>query len=133
MGFADYLKPATIPARGNAGKKQGETSSSPMVQLPRPIYQSSVASSSRVTLDEDQRENIKHQVILSFLYEKQQRHRWIAEDSGVSEGVMVRKNRHEYLCRPPALANSPLAMAMAMLNVQVWSFPVRQASNELMT
>ncbi|RAL67841.1 hypothetical protein DID88_008567 [Monilinia fructigena] len=39
------------------------------------------------------------------------------DNSGQHEGVMVRKDRTEYLCRPPALANSTFGRAMKIMNV----------------
>jgi len=73
----------------------------------------------RAIMDDGLRGDIKHQVTLNFLSKKQRGQMWIEDTSGISEGVMVRKTRQEYICWPPALANSKLAKAMAILNVQV--------------
>jgi hypothetical protein len=120
MGLTDYFKPAKKSAR-SAGNDAEKNPGSLMVTLPPPVYLQASAASSRLTLEEDLRDNIKHQVILNFLAQKQQGHIWIQDNCGISEGVMVRKNRQEYICRPPAMANSPLSRAMALLNVQVRS------------
>ena len=64
-------------------------------------------------------DEIKHQVILNYLWQKQRGMMWISNDSGDLEGILIRKNRDEYLCRPPALATSTFARIMAQLNVQV--------------
>ncbi|RDW88348.1 hypothetical protein BP6252_00380 [Coleophoma cylindrospora] len=63
-------------------------------------------------------DDIKHQVILNYLWQKQRGLMWITDTTGQNEGVMVRKNRTEYLCRPTNLSLSPFAEAMSLLNVQ---------------
>ena len=61
----------------------------------------------------------KHQVMLSYIYQQQQNLLWIEDTSSESEGSMIRRSRHSYLHCPPLLADSPLAHAMEILNVQV--------------
>lgn len=70
-------------------------------------------------------EQIKHQVILNFLWQKQRGLGWTLDTTGAREGVMIRKTRSEYIYRPAALGNSAFAAAMSMLNVQVCRFNLR--------
>jgi hypothetical protein len=44
---------------------------------------------------------------------------WIQDDAKQYEGVMVRKDRTEYLCRPQTLATSTFGVAMQTMNVSV--------------
>jgi hypothetical protein len=63
--------------------------------------------------------DIKHQVILNYLWHKQRGSMWISDLSGQVEGVVVRKGRKDYLYRPHALESSVFAQAVTVLNVQV--------------
>jgi hypothetical protein len=64
-------------------------------------------------------EDIKHEVMVNYLYQQQCSHLWVGDGSGESEGVLLRKGRNHYLACPPQLANSALAIACAELHVQV--------------
>jgi hypothetical protein len=57
--------------------------------------------------------------MVNYLYQQQCSHLWVGDGNGESEGVLLRKARNHYLACPPQLANSPLAIACAELNVQV--------------
>lgn len=65
---------------------------------------------------------IRHTVILNYIWHKQNAFSWISDYSGKCEGVIIRKSRDEYLCRPAALATSSFARAVADMNLQV-SYP----------
>ena len=75
--------------------------------------------SSRATQESRLVDDIKHQVVVNHIYQAQCGALWIRDVSQQKEGVMVRKQRHQYLFKPPGLANSAFAQAMNMLNVQV--------------
>jgi len=64
-------------------------------------------------------EDIKHEVMVNYLYQQQCSHLWVSDGSGECEGVLLRKAHGHYLACPPQLANSMFAMASAELNVQV--------------
>ena len=64
-------------------------------------------------------DDIKHEVMVNYLYQQQCSHLWVSDGSGESEGVLLRKARNHYLACPSQLANSPFAIACAELNVQV--------------
>lgn len=64
-------------------------------------------------------DEIKHEVMVNYLYQQQCSHLWVADGSGEVEGVLLRKTRGQYMACPPQLGNSPFAMACAALNVQV--------------
>ncbi|KAK3367330.1 glycosyl transferase family group 2-domain-containing protein [Lasiosphaeria ovina] len=63
-------------------------------------------------------DDIKHEVMVNYLYQQQCSHLWVSDGSGEIEGVLLRKARGQYMACPPQLGNSPFAMACAALNVQ---------------
>ncbi|KAI5867381.1 glycosyl transferase family group 2-domain-containing protein [Durotheca rogersii] len=63
-------------------------------------------------------EQIKHEVMVNYLYQQQCSHLWVSDGSGDVEGVLLRKSRGTYLACPPALMDSDLANACLALNVQ---------------
>ncbi|KAK3904015.1 glycosyl transferase family group 2-domain-containing protein [Staphylotrichum tortipilum] len=62
-------------------------------------------------------DDIKHEVMVNYLYQQQCSHLWVSDGSGEIEGVLLRKARGQYMACPPQLGNSPFAMACAALNV----------------
>ncbi|KAF2084366.1 hypothetical protein K490DRAFT_49343 [Saccharata proteae CBS 121410] len=62
--------------------------------------------------------DIRHEVIVNFLHQKQCSSMWIEDTSGAVEGVVVRKGRGDYICCPPTLLASPMVQALSALNVQ---------------
>ncbi|KAK3186176.1 hypothetical protein K4F52_005166 [Lecanicillium sp. MT-2017a] len=96
------------------------------LQPPTPRYQSRPQSTrsgrsghstpsnqSSFMLDE-----IKHEVMVNYLYQQQCSQLWVSDGSGEIEGVLLRKARGHYMACPPQLVNSPFAMACCALNVQ---------------
>jgi len=69
-------------------------------------------------------DDIKHEVMVNYLYQQQCSHLWVADGSGEIEGVLLRKTRGQYMACPPQLGNSPFAVACAALNVQVRNSPL---------
>ncbi|KAK3337748.1 glycosyl transferase family group 2-domain-containing protein [Cercophora scortea] len=63
-------------------------------------------------------DDIKHEVMVNYLYQQQCSHLWVSDGSGEIEGVLLRKSRGQYMACPPQLGSSPFAMACAALNVQ---------------
>ncbi|KAH8169966.1 glycosyl transferase family group 2 domain-containing protein [Sarocladium implicatum] len=63
-------------------------------------------------------EDIKHEVMVNYLYQQQCSHLWVSDGSGEVEGVLLRKSRGHYMACPPQLGNSPFALACSALNVQ---------------
>ncbi|KAK4186324.1 putative glycosyltransferase [Podospora australis] len=63
-------------------------------------------------------DDIKHEVMVNYLYQQQCSYLWVSDGSGEIEGVLLRKARGQYMACPPQLGNSPFAMACAALNVQ---------------
>jgi hypothetical protein len=64
-------------------------------------------------------DEIKHEVMVNYLYQQQCSRLWVSDGSGEVEGVLLRKARNRYLACPPTLTSSVFAMACAELNVQV--------------
>ncbi|KAK7737294.1 hypothetical protein SLS53_006597 [Cytospora paraplurivora] len=62
--------------------------------------------------------NIKHDVMVNYLYQQQCARLWVSDGDGETEGVLVRKSKTQYLACPPQLANTPFARAMSELGVQ---------------
>lgn len=74
-----------------------------------------MTKSSAVTVIDE----IKHEVMVNYLYQQQCSQLWVGDDSGIVEGVLLRKVRGQYMACPPQLGLSPFAIACAALNVQV--------------
>lgn len=64
-------------------------------------------------------DDIKHEVMVNYLYQQQCSHLWVSDGSGEVEGVLLRKARGHYMACPPQLNNSAFGLACAALNVQV--------------
>jgi hypothetical protein len=128
MAFRSYFKASTTVAAEHveAGKAGSGVVPAPLesaTQFPssRPASRHSVKSTTGVG------DEARHHIMLSYIFQHQQSSLWIDDTSGEIEGAMIRKSRHNYLCSPPHLANSPLAHAMDVLNVQVGVlFRIRQ-------
>ncbi|KAL6857839.1 hypothetical protein ACO1O0_005282 [Amphichorda felina] len=63
-------------------------------------------------------DEIKHEVMVNYLYQQQCSQLWVSDGSGEAEGVLLRKSRGHYMACPPQLGSSPFAIACAALNVQ---------------
>ena len=74
-------------------------------------------------------DDIKHEVMVNYLYQQQCSHLWVSDGSGEIEGVILRKARGQYMACPPQLGNSPFAMACAALNVQVSGYSPHRMSS----
>ncbi|THV51466.1 hypothetical protein BGAL_0110g00250 [Botrytis galanthina] len=120
MGVLSYFK-ISKPEKSESSKEKAPADPNSVVQndSPRHGYSDpSPTASSRQSLYSNNRlDDIRHQVILNYLWQKQRGLMWIMDNSGQHEGVMVRKDRTEYLCRPPALASSTFGRAMKIMNV----------------
>jgi hypothetical protein len=122
MVFKNYFKTsATFAADNVAAEKAGSDAVAselkpPSPQLIRPLSMRSNLSSTTTIGGE-----ASHHVMLSYIFQHQQSCAWIADNRSGVEGAMLRKSRHNYICSPPQLADSPLAHAMDVLNVQVSS------------
>ncbi|KAK4211778.1 putative glycosyltransferase [Rhypophila decipiens] len=143
MGIGNYFKagkpeppPAAAPAarkpakpQHQAGASLSEKPPSPVsgqndleLQPPTPRYNSRPQSlSGRSTKSAGSSmflDDIKHEVMVNYLYQQQCSHLWVSDGSGEIEGVLLRKTRGQYMACPPQLGNSPFALACAALNVQ---------------
>jgi len=67
-------------------------------------------------------DDIKHEVMVNYLYQQQCSHLWVSDGSGEIEGVLLRKAKSQYMACPPQLATSPFAGACVALNVSVRAF-----------
>jgi len=132
MGVGSYFKatgsPATeaaqTPYQTQSPNPTPEPSSRPtsVLQPPTPRYGSRPQSlSGRSTRSNNSSfilDDIKHEVMVNYLYQQQCANLWVSDGSGEIEGVLLRKSRGHYMACPPQLGSSPFAMACAALNVQ---------------
>lgn len=86
----------------------------PNVNSSRNSIRSARSGASSMFLDD-----IKHEVMVNYLYQQQCSHLWVSDGSGEVEGVLLRKWKGNYMACPQELGNSPFARACAELNVQV--------------
>ncbi|TPX11046.1 uncharacterized protein E0L32_007907 [Thyridium curvatum] len=133
MGLASYFKAekpsprsqqsGTASAAVSEKNHSDRTSSNDLeLQTPTPRYssrpQSVSARSWKSTGSSMLLDDIKHEVMVNYLYQQQCSHLWVADGSGEIEGVLLRKARGQYMACPPQLGSSPFAQACAALNVQ---------------
>lgn len=64
-------------------------------------------------------DDIKHEVMVNYLFQQQCSALWVGDGSGQVEGVLLRKAKGFYMSCPPQLVESPFGQACATLNVQV--------------
>ncbi|KAL2192596.1 glycosyl transferase family group 2-domain-containing protein [Corynascus similis CBS 632.67] len=139
MGIGSYFKaekpqakPVITPAsppRVNVRPQQPSISEDPTPSLrpdselhpPTPRYSSrpqSISGRSARSTGSSILDDIKHEVMVNYLYQQQCSHLWVSDGSGEIEGVLLRKTRGQYMACPPQLGSSPFAIACAALNVQ---------------
>lgn len=94
------------------------------LQPPNPQFESpSRTSSAGSTQSSTILDDIKHEVMVNYLYQQQCSHLWVGDLGPEMEGVLLRKSRNAYMACPPELGDSPFATACAALNVQVSQLP----------
>lgn len=131
MGFKSYFKATPEPAAAAAPPPRVTISEKPPdgmnrndmeLQPPTPRFSSRPQSVSGRSMRSHGSsmflDDIKHEVMVNYLYQQQCSHLWVSDGSGEVEGVLLRKMRGTYMACPPALSNSPFARAAAALNVQ---------------
>lgn len=62
-------------------------------------------------------DEIRHEVMVNYLFQQQCARMWIGDGSGQTEGIMIRKSKANYLACPPDLIQSSFAMGIAAMNV----------------
>ena len=65
-------------------------------------------------------DDIKHEVMVNYLYQQQCSRLWVSDGSGEAEGVVLRKTRGQYMACPPQLGDSIFAEAASLMNLQVY-------------
>ncbi len=141
MGIGTYFKaekpqpPPNSPPRKTAQRHHDQPSVSEKraselsghndsgLQLPTPRFSSRPQSISGRSVRSGNSsmflDDIKHEVMVNYLYQQQCSHLWVSDGSGEIQGVLLRKSRGQYMACPPQLGTSPFAQACAALNVQV--------------
>jgi hypothetical protein len=127
MGLGSYFKAKKPdpPAPAQMSEKPASTPSphaSYNMELQPPAFRggsSRNSISNRSTQSSTFLDDIKHEVMVNYLYQQQCSHLWVSDGSGEIEGVLLRKSRNTYMACPPQLGSSAFAAACAALNVQV--------------
>jgi hypothetical protein len=124
MGIGSYFKAKKPEPAAVVTEKPVSASPQPNydmeLQPPQSRFGSSRNSiSNRSTQSSTFLDDIKHEVMVNYLYQQQCAHLWVSDGSGEIEGVLLRKARNTYMACPPQLGSSPFAAACAALNVQV--------------
>jgi hypothetical protein len=126
MGIGQYFeskKPSTAPAPPVMEEKPTPPSEFDTMELQPPPSRFTTSSrnsfSNRSSQSNSFLDDIKHEVMVNYLYQQQCSHLWVSDGSGEIEGVLLRKSKNTYMACPPQLGSSPLAAACAGLNVQV--------------
>lgn len=131
MGLGGYFKPKKAAAPHDIAPQMMEKPPSrldnnfELSTAVGPKFGSSRASLAPSTNSSTYVDEIKHEVMVNYLYQQQCSHLWVNDSSGEFEGVLLRKSRNSYMACPPQLATSTFGMACAALNVQVSSPPIR--------
>ncbi|KAE9380418.1 hypothetical protein N431DRAFT_395257 [Stipitochalara longipes BDJ] len=125
MGLGSYFKAKPEPAAPVMTEKTPAATPSPHhsynmeLQPPTSRFGSSRNSiSNRSTQSSTFLDDIKHEVMVNYLYQQQCSHLWVSDGSGEIEGVLLRKSKNTYMACPPQLGSSAFAAACAALNVQ---------------
>jgi len=125
MGLGSYFKTKRpAPPAEISEKPPASTSPQPgygmELQPPQSRFGSSRNSmSNRSTQSSQFLDDIKHEVMVNYMYQQQCAHLWVSDGSGEIEGVLLRKSKNTYMACPPQLGTSSFAVACAALNVQV--------------
>lgn len=125
MGLGSYFKATKPEPAAPVVEEKPASTPSPHhsynmeLQPPQSRFGSSRNSiSNRSTQSSTFLDDIKHEVMVNYLYQQQCSHLWVSDGSGEIEGVLLRKARNTYMACPPQLGSSPFAAACAALNVQ---------------
>ncbi|MCJ1267119.1 hypothetical protein MMC22_007004 [Lobaria immixta] len=124
MGLGNYFKPKPAAAPPTGAPPMMEKSPDrldnnfELSTAVGPKFDSSRASLAPSTNSSTYVDEIKHEVMVNYLYQQQCSHLWVNDSSGEFEGVLLRKSRNSYMACPPQLASSTFGMACAALNVQ---------------
>lgn len=134
MGLGNYFKPKKPEQRPGAGSSTANEKQAPSMNpqtgnnstLLQPLNNHLASQSSTRTSTSNQSNagsnlmsGIKHEIMVNYLHQQQCANLWVSDDSGDSEGVLLRKGRDSYLTCPQQLERSPFATACSSLNVHV--------------
>ena len=64
-------------------------------------------------------DDMKHEVMVNYLFQQQCGKLWIGDASGEVEGIILRKSRGNYTSCPPNLVQSSFAYCCSQINLQV--------------
>lgn len=126
---ASPLTPPVIDSTDNISPQPWNRSSttSPVSALRRSDSRMSVMTSATGRSALSNRDSyfmdIRHEVMLNFLYQKQCSSLWIDPASEMQcEGTVLRKARGQYIACPPSILDSAFAAGCTALNLQVSNY-----------
>jgi len=128
MGLKNYFKankgaappPATSSLQPQMAEKAPTLFTDSLEMNPHPRFgDGSSRASLAPSVQSSFMDEIKHEVVCNYLYQQQCSHLWVSDGSGELEGILLRKNRNQYMACPPQLATSDFARSCSALNVQV--------------
>lgn len=134
MGLGSYFRtkkpepsaPASIQAATVKEKNVTVSSESNFraeLRPPAQRFNSSRSSfSNRSTHSSTFLDDIRHEVMVNYLYQQQCSALWVSDGSGSLEGCLLKKSKNLYMACPPGLGETPFGGACAALNVQVSIF-----------
>ena len=86
-----------------------------------PYNASSRASLAPSTRSSSYVDDIKHEVMVNYLYQQQQSNLWIHDVRDREEGVLIKKARDVYMGAPPEVVHSQFGWCVRQMNVPVSS------------
>ena len=87
-----------------------------------PYNASSRASIAPSTRSSTYVDDIKHEVMVNYLYQQQQSNLWIHEVRDREEGVLIKKARDLYIGAPSEVVHSQFGWCVRQMNVPVRSY-----------
>src|ERR1700709_774323 len=98
MGLRDYLQQPEM-AEVNSSRLNGEVMEMSPTNYPysRSSSPNSFTNAATSTTSSTFVDDIKHEVMVNYLYQQQCSHLWVGDGSGELEGVLLRKQRGNYM------------------------------------
>lgn len=122
MGLKDYFKKSAKEAAPEHATPQMTEQPPPFNEkVPTPYgngsSRASITPSTKSGHRSSYMQEIRHEVMVNYLFQQQCSIMWIGSGSGETEGVLVRKSKASYLACPPDLIHSQFALGIMALNV----------------
>ncbi|EMC94584.1 hypothetical protein BAUCODRAFT_149721 [Baudoinia panamericana UAMH 10762] len=127
MGLLGYLK-SSKKAEKEKAPQASDTSNNEQPdwrEKPHPPFAQDGSENPRASLSSTKSgtprtsfmEDIRHEVMVNYLFQQQCANLWIGDSTGYTEGILIRKLRGSYLACPPDLIHSQFAAGVMALNL----------------